>query len=250
MIKFFRNIRSNLLAEGKSSRYLKYAIGEIILVVFGILIALSINNWNEKRKDLIKEKATLYKFLQDLESDASYFEDNLKEVLSIDALHKELFLTGFKGKKTINHNNPNHIRRSLVYNPIAKENDPNITNKIDDDKIREEIQIYFRSMSEVFESKTEHENIVLEIREYLRKNKIHNVENWFESEMLTPGTNEISFDIIDITSLIELSQNKDFQQLVLESSIKVNETKSALIKLIEDNTRLISQIKQYIKNND
>jgi hypothetical protein len=53
MIKFFRNIRQNLLNEsppagpaGKTSKYLKYAIGEIVLVVVGILIALSINNWN------------------------------------------------------------------------------------------------------------------------------------------------------------------------------------------------------------
>ena len=51
MIKFFRNIRQRLLLEGKTSNYLKYAIGEIFLVVIGILIALSINNWNESNKE-------------------------------------------------------------------------------------------------------------------------------------------------------------------------------------------------------
>jgi len=50
MIKLFRNIRQTLLIEGKTSKYLKYAIGEIVLVVIGILIALQINNWNEYRK--------------------------------------------------------------------------------------------------------------------------------------------------------------------------------------------------------
>ena len=49
MIQFFRRIRHQLLAEGKTAKYLKYAAGEIILVVFGILIALQINNWNAKR---------------------------------------------------------------------------------------------------------------------------------------------------------------------------------------------------------
>lgn len=49
MIKFFRHIRQQLLSENKFSRYLIYAIGEIILVVIGILIALSINNWNQAR---------------------------------------------------------------------------------------------------------------------------------------------------------------------------------------------------------
>ncbi|MEX0997599.1 MAG: DUF6090 family protein [Flavobacteriaceae bacterium] len=50
MIKFFRKIRQNLLSEGKTGKYLKYAFGEIILVVIGILIALQINNWNEQNK--------------------------------------------------------------------------------------------------------------------------------------------------------------------------------------------------------
>ena len=52
MIKFFRKIRQQLLTENKFSKYMIYAIGEIILVVIGILIALGINNWNENRKKI------------------------------------------------------------------------------------------------------------------------------------------------------------------------------------------------------
>ena len=50
MINFFRRIRYNLLSENKAGRYLKYAVGEIVLVVIGILIALQVNNWNEFKK--------------------------------------------------------------------------------------------------------------------------------------------------------------------------------------------------------
>ena len=51
MMKFFRSIRYSLAGKNQSGKYFKYAIGEIVLVVIGILIALQINNWNEARKD-------------------------------------------------------------------------------------------------------------------------------------------------------------------------------------------------------
>ena len=73
MIKFFRNIRQNLLNEGKTSKYLKYAIGEIILVVIGILIALQINNWNENRKVIIKEIAYLTNIKEEIKNDSIFF---------------------------------------------------------------------------------------------------------------------------------------------------------------------------------
>jgi len=56
MIKFFRRIRQQLLSENKFSKYLFYALGEIVLVVIGILIALQINNWNNGRLDKLDER--------------------------------------------------------------------------------------------------------------------------------------------------------------------------------------------------
>ena len=59
MIKFFRHIRKKLVGENKFTKYLIYAIGEIILVVIGILIALQINNWNSNRVNNDKEVSIL-----------------------------------------------------------------------------------------------------------------------------------------------------------------------------------------------
>ena len=69
MIKFFRKIRQNLLIEGKTGQYFKYAIGEIVLVVIGILIALQINHWNEAQKNKKTEIDYLRSLLSDLKND-------------------------------------------------------------------------------------------------------------------------------------------------------------------------------------
>ena len=66
MIKFFRKIRQKTLTENKFSKYLLYAIGEIILVVIGILIALQINNLNEAKKTRTKEISYLKNIKTDL----------------------------------------------------------------------------------------------------------------------------------------------------------------------------------------
>ena len=70
MIKFFRIIRQNLLSEGKTGKYMKYAIGEIILVVIGILIAIQLNEW---RNEIVNTKQK-QKVLLALKTD---FEENL-----------------------------------------------------------------------------------------------------------------------------------------------------------------------------
>lgn len=95
MIKFFRKIRQNLLSENKFSKYLLYAIGEIILVVVGILIALQINNWNTKKINQSKEKDALAEILQDLKSDNAELkkiktnEGNIVEIIGFLNQEKE-----------------------------------------------------------------------------------------------------------------------------------------------------------------
>ena len=73
MIKLLRNIRQKTLIENKFGKYLTYAIGEIFLVVIGILIALSINNWNDNRKECLEEN----ELLTQLQSE---FTNNLEQI--------------------------------------------------------------------------------------------------------------------------------------------------------------------------
>ncbi len=77
MIKFFRKIRQRLLTENKFNKYLIYAIGEIVLVVIGILIALQLNNWNEVRKIRIQELKTLKELRSDLLQNINDIDENI-----------------------------------------------------------------------------------------------------------------------------------------------------------------------------
>ncbi len=77
MINFFRKIRKKLADDNKPLKYMKYAVGEIVLVVIGILIALSINNWNEEMKNRALEKGLLQEINEEFKWNLSEFEDNL-----------------------------------------------------------------------------------------------------------------------------------------------------------------------------
>jgi len=81
MIKFFRKIRQRFISEGKVSKYLLYAIGEIVLVVIGILIALEINNRNEYKQARVNEAVFLSNLNDEFIFNRNQFElseDNIK----------------------------------------------------------------------------------------------------------------------------------------------------------------------------
>ncbi|MCX2718021.1 DUF6090 family protein [Lentiprolixibacter aurantiacus] len=77
MIKFFRRIRQKLLSENKFSKYLLYALGEIVLVVIGILIALAVNNWNQSKKESRLGDDLLLRIHRDLVKDTINFNSDI-----------------------------------------------------------------------------------------------------------------------------------------------------------------------------
>lgn len=105
MIKFFRKLRHNLLSEGKTSKYLKYAFGEIILVVIGILIALQINNWNQNRIDRDEENDIIVKLHKDFKENKrsvqEFIESNKNEMNAQMELMK---LIGASEEELMKHN--------------------------------------------------------------------------------------------------------------------------------------------------
>lgn len=151
MIKFFRTIRKSLLMENKTSKYFKYAIGEIILVVIGILIALSINNWNQNQNRLKKEtillqqlKVELISIFKDVYSDLAQLRqaekshykiiDHIDENLD----YKEELAFDFDFLKEDEYIYP----ETAVYNKIKDEG----LDIIQNDSIRNNVQILYETI--------------------------------------------------------------------------------------------------------
>ena len=134
MIKFFRQIRRSLINQNQMGKYLKYAIGEILLVVIGILIALQINNWNEKRnndKKLVNiytsVHADIKNDLEDLNKLQDFFikrkpifEKVIKDSITPDLLDQGLSrLLGGGWETTLNKSGVNQLKELATKDSLA-----------------------------------------------------------------------------------------------------------------------------------
>lgn len=155
MIKFFRKIRQNLLSEGKTKKYLKYALGEIILVVIGILIALGINNWNERKNDRNKEIVYLNRLTTNLKSDIQLYDLIIKKDSSLIKDLKKMSSDYLHGQYTDKETFSN--LSSLIYGYHFTSNRTTIDNIVSSGKIEiirsnyllEDIFLYYRTTDDI-----------------------------------------------------------------------------------------------------
>ena len=111
MTKFFRKIRYDLMEKNKTGEYFKYAIGEIVLVMIGILLALQVNTWNENKKSNIKFNKLLVNVFNDLKVDLEIAQSRIdfykyKDSLANDIINGKLSVSDYK-------NNPR--RNSMIF---------------------------------------------------------------------------------------------------------------------------------------
>jgi len=246
MLKFFRKIRQNLIKENKVGNYLKYAIGEILLVVIGILIALQINNANEAHKAKRSEQVVLKNLVQDLRADSLAFSDNLATLIEINNLHQVLYEIGVRGMD-LEIEDPNLIRKLIYYNPIAIKNDPFVTDKISNEAIRKEINTYSRYLIDLDFTYSEYAGLLENrIRVFLADKKVHHLSNYFGSRdnSIKGG---VPLEFVDKEGLNLLSKSPEFQQLLLEASIKTKNTGANIEIVLAQNQKLKELIQNELK---
>jgi len=169
VIKFFRKIRQNLLTENKFSKYLIYAIGEIILVVIGILIALQINNWNHDYQDRRQENQILSQLLQEYNSNLDQINDKI--ALRNETLNSCIRFLEYR-KKDFNEISVDSVDAHLFRISIRPTFDPelSVSNELinsgklyllENDELRNYISSYASFLSEL----SEEEQVILNITE-------------------------------------------------------------------------------------
>lgn len=216
MINFFRKIRQKLLSENKFGKYLTYAIGEIILVVIGILIALQINNLNQEKINRNYELTMLKEIRDALDKDILNIEGGLKDLEDLKQSVNKL--------ATIR-NEPSYPQDSLVYHftkvrrggiavvfnysPYESIKSTGL-DKISNSELR-------NSISNLYEVKLK--GVEFWVNEFIRRQlykKSDLADSMFEKEVMPDGTNGIKVDYLISYEVIHNNQFNDF--LILSGS--------------------------------
>ena len=235
-------------------KYMRYAIGEIVLVVIGILIALGINNWNENRKNKQAEKIVLNNIYENLAFDSiqfNYYEYQFKQ---IDNLHKDLYKFGIKNENIDSISEPALIRRTLYFKQLIGSDFKENLYTINNTKIKEALTSYTSSINDM-------ENVYWielaplineRLKPYLSEQELYNTQNWFELKKRT--FEDYTFEeingknIIEKNKLLALAKTKKFQQILFEVNVKWNDFYTRLETAIEENKNLRKLIKSELKN--
>ena len=243
MFKFFRNIRQSLLMKDKITKYYKYAFGEIVLVVIGILIALSINNWNEARKNRIEQLILINNIIEDLRLDSIHINKSLSEVGNQKRLVDDLISKSLDNKKQLNYQLIGLLRFSSDFRPISQRNHSVSVSNLDDEFIRELLQGYFIEEDKVLDIFLEYVDIIHnKIRPYLSETGMHNLESLYKYK-----DNESLHVPLHPEILEEQLKNIKFQQLLYERRLKTDSFENLLGSFQLQNEMLINELKQFIE---
>ncbi|MBO3700257.1 DUF6090 family protein [Roseivirga sp. E12] len=125
------------------TKYLKYAIGEILLVVIGILIALGINNWNEQRKARIAEEKFMHRLLEDARTDSVFYESRIFGMNQSEVNYSILLAMSNNEKVDTTKFRPDYLFMFYAYQSKLVQNNPDAFEKVSDEHIAEVLRNYF-----------------------------------------------------------------------------------------------------------
>ncbi|OUS01007.1 hypothetical protein A9Q86_09695 [Flavobacteriales bacterium 33_180_T64] len=245
MIKFFRRIRQRLLTENKFSKYLIYAIGEIVLVMIGILLALQVNAWNQRRLDDIDEKILLSNIHDEFVKNRGFLKDVLQTESEAYKANKSIMKLIGSSKEELN----SHNLDSLFYEslPAAQftSTQHSISNIIQNGKLNiikdnTIIKLIYQwdalvkviNQREVIKDNWSDEKVIPFIAKYISFKEMDNYGNFEWS-----GSSKLKKDYYPLFQLLEYENLLDNYLYMHQKSLDRYHEADALITKITDITR-------------
>lgn len=242
MIRFFRKIRQKLLTQNKVTRYLAYAIGEIFLVVIGILIALQVNNWNESRKESARERELLIYALENIKTDSLSLDSITSRTDKILAVHRDLILLSENKIPAQSIGNLDLIRASEPNILIIKKNNPNLPNEVKDQEIKKMLLDHYLTIEWLENTILKHNDIIEGVvRPFMAEKQLLNY-----GEQL--NTDRAKFDLVNDERFYEEFKNEEFRQILFESGVKLRIMRTNVERVAEKNENLKKAINTYLNH--
>jgi len=246
MIGFFRRIRKKLADDNKFLKYSRYAIGEIFLVVIGILIALQINNWNEHRKLLLNEQDFYKKLVIDFTNESGflkYWTGFIKEH------HDANYVISNKTKGKFNNDSVisyNYLQYTVGYRPKINQIYQESFNHISDKNIRD-LMTQYRLRGDFMNSAIEEYNDYKTefTRPFLERNGLYNYDFEFPNDQNPDGIQK--FILINIDKLEEHYNSDEFKSILVSLRLHLSDLIRRFQIMDELNNELIMALENEIK---
>ena len=250
MIKFFRKIRQRLLTENKFSKYLIYAIGEIILVVIGIFLAIQLNNLNENRKERHREFTFLLRLKDDINSDITNLSLNDSIAASRESSSSKALEVFYKSKT---------VKDILITDSLFKFTWNNIiVNRKTYDEMLNTSGIYILKNKKLRNQLTDYYTLIETFQQFIRemnsdsqlliKNENLNAHNFLIKEHGKPWFNSKKIDttwIGDFNSPSMLALHKFYNHA--QGTLNISRQKM-LQSIIEKSNLLVADIEKELKS--
>ncbi|UCD62505.1 MAG: hypothetical protein JSV59_14015 [Flavobacteriaceae bacterium] len=248
MIGFFRKIRRKLADDNQFFKYSRYAIGEIVLVVVGILIALQINNWNNNRIGHLNEKVLLSYIIEDLRYDHEILIELIEQAQSKQSLHEKLYNESIaEFISTRNEPFSSEILELIFLLSKTWDNHQDAVEEISEKDLRSDLNKYFSDYNVTNNYVEIHNEAVIELRQYFRQYELLNLNVIFNS-----NPNKQSFDpntLIHTDKFRALLGTKEFNSLLVELYLGNQDVIQWLETLSKRNEFLRSKLTEYLDQN-
>ena len=268
MIKFFRRIRYDLMEKNPTSakasagsktgiaeqrvrtgKYLKYAIGEVLLVVIGILIALQINNWNENRKAKIAEYELYKVILKDIELDDETIREDIKYFTEVQSMQYHVFQET-KGLATYDSTVSYQLLRPLkLFSLVTKSNYAKKNVIIKNDSIKKQLELYFKMEDYVYDAITQIASFKDEhLRPAFSKYGIQDTQVFYDNHKLD-YFELAEKNYINYSKLKQLYGTVELDQLLFNLGIKTSWVLQGLKLAQEEGEKLKSTLENALNSN-